>query len=203
MKIKALITDPSARKDRLLFLSAMLFLSGCIGGILAASVNKSSETPHNILFSGGLAVRCGSDTVFEILKNNFTGMALILIISMLLGLFAFGQILSVPMIGYRGFCFGSAVFLCVNEFGPKGLAAVLTMVIPYGIYSSVIVFLAARESAKNSNIILNFVFFGRAKEDMKKCVRLYFLRFIFLFIFTAAGIVIQTLLLYLTVKFIV
>ena len=53
------------------------------------------------------------------------------------------------------------------------------------------------------NIIFRFLFLNREKEDMKKSVKMYFLRFLFLFIFTAAGIVIQTLLLYLTVKFII
>ena len=203
MKIKTFITDPSSKKDRLIFLAVLLFLSACISGILSASVCKENDIFCSIFLSGGLAFRCGTETVSEILKNNFTGTFLLLVFLGFSGFSAFGQIFSVSVILYRGFCFGSAVFICMQNFGTKAPLVALIMIIPFGIFSSIIIFAAARESARNSNIIFRFLFLNREKEDMKKSVKMYFLRFLFLFIFTAAGIVIQTLLLYLTVKFII
>lgn len=148
MKIKTFITDPSSKKDRLIFLVVLLFLSGCILGILSASVYGEKDAFCSIFLSGGLAFRCGTETVFEILKNNFAGTVLLLAFLGFSGFFAFGQILSVPVILYRGFCFGSAVFICMQNFGAKAPLIALIMIIPFGIYSSVIIFAAARGISK-------------------------------------------------------
>lgn len=202
MKLKTLITDPSSRKDRIIFLAVLLFLSGCIGGILSSSVSENKDNFRSIFLSGGLSIGFGTSTVIEILKSNFSGTVFSVFIVMIAGFFAFGQIISVPIICYRGFCFGSAIYLCMNDFGNSGIIASLAVIIPYGLYSAVIILMASRESVKSSNIILSFMFLGREKEEIKKYVKLYFLKFIFLFIFTLVGIVAQTLFLYITVRFI-
>ena len=145
MKIKTFITDPSSKKDRLIFLTVLLFLSACISGILSASVCKENDIFCSIFLSGGLAFRCGTETVSEILKNNFTGTFLLLVFLGFSGFSAFGQIFSVPVILYRGFCFGSAVFICMQNFGTKAPLVALIMIIPFGIFSSIIIFAAARE----------------------------------------------------------
>lgn len=203
MRLKNIIKDPSNRKERLYFLAMLVFFAGTAAGISSVVNSDKREAFYNFFISGGLAFRSGESTIFEILKMNFCGVFFILLFLFVLGFFTFGQVISIPVILYRGFSLGTSVTLMMYEFGSKGILLSSVLIIPFGIFTNIAILLAVRETIRGSDMLFKYIFFCREKENTKKFVKLYAIRFVVLISLLAVGMIIQGFLLYFSVKFII
>jgi hypothetical protein len=205
MKLKLILTDPIKRKERIFFSAFTAIFIGTLIGILYSC--KSENTGRNDLLdfalNSGLAFKNGSYTVYEILRNNFIGIFLLILILFISGFFAFGQIVAVAALIYRGFSFGNAVYLILNEFGVQGILVALLLIFPFGIFSCVVTFFASRETIRCSNNLFKYIFIGEKKENMTKNIKYYLLRFVALIVFIVIAIAIQAFLLMFCIRFVI
>ena len=130
----------------------------------------------------------------DIFMRSFASTGCLMLILMLAGFGSVTQPLELATLLYRGLALGISVSFMYSAYGAKGLLAVLLMVLPHAVITSVILAAAAREALRLSNCEAAFLF-GRADaENSKQDVRLYLLRFLVLYIILMLSVFVDCLL---------
>lgn len=93
------------------------------------------------------------------------------------GFFAVGQWIPCGALLLHGLLFGDAVLTQMQTVGAWRL---LIWLLPYGIVSSLLLLLAARESLRFSGLFFRYAFQRQWEENMPHCRRLYGIRYVVL-----------------------
>ncbi|MDR0919749.1 MAG: hypothetical protein LBM93_11000 [Oscillospiraceae bacterium] len=175
-------------KRELFNLSRLLFiiLFGAFIGSLAASRAENTEIFTQYWVNGGFLLQ---DHTFI---NGFTqalySSVFTLFVLMLCGFCAVSQPLVLLTLLVRGFSLGAGICVTYLERETGGLFLTAVAIVPFGLLSSAVLVLAAREAIRSANIFIDFAFrFGDKRPDIK----LYFLKFTILLILLMITILLQ------------
>ena len=176
MKLRTTI-HASERRMLILSLYTALFTGMLIGSLICVFSDFSSDS---ILFSQNIIPF--NISLLESLKRSVCVYTAFLTVFALSGMFSLGQAASYALLVYRGFCIG---FTLSSSYIVLGFSTVLLLsVIPKLLAVSVIFVLAAREAVRLSNKIFAFLFLNTEKDDMRKYIRLYCIKYAVLMLFS-------------------
>jgi len=171
------------RRKLSLGLLLLLFFGGVIAGTIAICAADDVKTVSSRFLTQNLFKTAEIKTVGEILFCGLIPLIIMLIVQFLSGFFAFGQVITILGIVYRGASAGVAASLFYLTLGMKGFFAILIMLLPFVMASTVILILGARESIRSSNVFFNFAFKKRVEDDSYSGIKLYAIKFIVLMAF--------------------
>ncbi|MGN0622206.1 MAG: stage II sporulation protein M [Porcipelethomonas sp.] len=160
----------------------VVFLISVFAGTLLVCMDKDW-----VFTSEGSYLKCFikeymPKTALNLFICSLKPILMLLTLQFVLGFFAIGQPLIIITIIVKGITSGISASAVYLEYGLKGIAVNLALLVPYVILSSFIVIIGARESLRLS---AGFLSYALGKNDNNKPeVKLYFLKFAVLMFFS-------------------
>ena len=175
MKLRTTIHTP----HRMLVLSlyTALFIGMLIGSFFCVNTDFNSDS---LIFGQNIVPL--NISLLESLKRSVCVYMAFLLTFAFLGTFSLGQAAAFVLVAYRGFCAGFALSASYMAVGSNTVLLISTL--PKLLAVSVIFILAAREAVRLSNKIFAFLFLNTEKDDMRKNIRLYCIKFAVLTLFS-------------------
>lgn len=159
----------------------MLFILLMILGIAAGSA-------YSVMSTGDIspwvhqyfAPLSAGETVFALMSHTFFSLSLFSAAAFIMGLSAVGQPFGAAMLIYRGFGIGASVASMYLIYGKTAALPVMILVLPKALAVSAIAMLSVRELMRSSKALLTFCLSGDVREDSRRGLRLYCIKFIVL-----------------------
>lgn len=200
--MKILAADMTASQRKRIFmemLSLFMFFGVAFGTILVIK-DRDMSMVAKAVFHQNLVKSNEEQNVFRIFAGSFLPVAVTLVFQLLCGFFAFGQLLSVSTLFFRGMAGGISASLIYLSYGIKGFAIILITLLPVMIFDLYILVLGARESVKLSNTVA-FYIAGKKGGDYNE-LRLYMLKYLVLMGFAFVSSVLDSILTYIFIRLI-
>ena len=175
MKLRTTLHTP--RKMLIYSLYTTLFFGMLIGSIFCVNSDYNSDS---LIFGQNIVPL--NISLLESLKRSVCIYTAYLLAFAFLGAFSLGQAPTFALVAYRGFCTGFALSASYMAVGFNTVLVISTL--PKLLAVSVIFILAAREAVRLSNKNFAYLFFNSEKEDMRRIIRLYCIKFAVLTLFS-------------------
>lgn len=186
----------SRKKSVCYGLFLLLMLGGVVLGTVLISMADNLNYYHRLLFTHNiLKTRTDISFLMQFLRS-ISAVLMLLVLQFFSGYFAFGQVITVFTLIYRGVTSGISVSLIYIMLGLKGIFAVLLTAVPYAVLTSAVLILGARESIKQSGIIADYSFYCGKRGDFSPEPKLYLLKFALLAFFLLCLSLADTIVIY-------
>jgi hypothetical protein len=135
-----------------LIVLSMLFIAGIAGGAVIGAV-KSDNPLLSALSDSYITLRVGQDFLSRVV-SSFTPAIISLFVTFLLG-FDSVLFIAIPLVlVYRGLGVGTALAAIYAGMGVHGIGAAVLIVIPFAVFSGLILIIAVREAMRMSLSVL-------------------------------------------------
>lgn len=161
----------------------LLMLGGVILGTVLVSTADNLNFYRRLLFTHNI-FKTKPDVSFVMqFFRSFLAVLMLLVLQFFSGYFAFGQVITMLSMVYRGVVSGISVAFIYIMLGVKGFFVVLVTAVPFAVLTAAVLILGARESIKQSGKIADYSFFGAKREADVPETKLYLLKFSLLAVF--------------------
>ncbi|MCI8776291.1 MAG: hypothetical protein HFK00_02705 [Oscillospiraceae bacterium] len=175
----------SSQKRKLsIFILMILLLAGAIAGTLMVCMGKDDvfSSPDSMFYE--FIRNYSKKTTAELFLCSLKPMIIILLLQFISGFFAIGQPIAVGTIILKGVVSGISASAVYLNYGARGAAVNLVMLVPFVLISSFILIMGARESVRFSNHFFRFAVGKQNDTEVRPEIKLYCLRFAVLILFS-------------------
>ncbi|MDO5559080.1 MAG: hypothetical protein Q4F95_05720 [Oscillospiraceae bacterium] len=186
------------KRMRVLTLLMCVLAAGIAAGTIFYCLTDNKAVFLSDKLSHGFIKLSQQQSVISVFYRSVSWTSMFVILLMLSGFCAISQLISISLLFYRGAALGMAVSYMYGLYGSRAVPAVIIMVLPHALFTSVILLLAVRESVRFSNLSFLYIVRRLPDDEERPELKLYMIRFAVLLFLVLISAVIDCVITYFT-----
>lgn len=181
-------------------ITSLLFaviIAGVLFGTMVYCGRDNKDIFLNEALCNGFIKLTDSRSIIDVFYRAISWTSLLVILQCFLGFCAISQPVEIFILFYRGMTLGISIAYTYGIYGTKGFVVSLFMILPHALITSVVLVYSAREALRFSNIYVCYLSNNISERTEEPEIKLYFVRFAVLMIFTFLSAVIDCIVTYL------